>query len=456
MNKNNLNPIVSVVHFINKGDNRSVKAKKNILGLFILKGTSIAISLILVPLTIHYINPSRYGIWLTLSSIIAWFSYFDVGFGHGLRNKFAEALALGKEKEARIYISTTYAALSVIIGGLLLLFLVLNSFVDWSVILNTPPEMARELSVLALIVFVFFCLNFVFNLLTTVLTANHEPAKASLLPTVTNLLSLVIIFILTKTTAGNLIYLGTVLSLTPVLVLGGASIWFYSTSYRKYAPALRFVKFKYARDLMNLGGQFFIINIAVLVMLQTDNIIITQVLGPEQVTIFNVTYKLFGVITMIYGIIATPLWSAYTDAYAKNDIPWIYKSLWATRKIWLLLIIFTGVILFASPYLFQLWLGDSVKVPFSLSIAMSLYVVAYVWQTIHTFLLNGIGKIRLQVYLVSFLGLIHIPLAIFLGQQFGLVGITLLGAGIFTFTGIVFAIQISKILNNRATHIWNQ
>ena len=76
-----------------KGHERSIKAKKNILGLLAIKGASIIIGFIMVPLTIGYINPTRYGIWLTLSSIVAWLSYFDIGFGHGLRNKFAEALA---------------------------------------------------------------------------------------------------------------------------------------------------------------------------------------------------------------------------------------------------------------------------------------------------------------------------------------------------------------------------
>ena len=61
---------------INKGHKRSVKAKKNILASFMIKGGSIAISLILVPLTINYVNPTSYGIWLTLSSMVGWFWLF--------------------------------------------------------------------------------------------------------------------------------------------------------------------------------------------------------------------------------------------------------------------------------------------------------------------------------------------------------------------------------------------
>ncbi len=61
-------PIAFINGFINKGHHRSVRAKKNIVASFFIKGISIAISLVVVPLTINYVNPSRYGIWLTLSS----------------------------------------------------------------------------------------------------------------------------------------------------------------------------------------------------------------------------------------------------------------------------------------------------------------------------------------------------------------------------------------------------
>ena len=81
-----------IKNFFTQGNQRSINAKKNILLLAIIKGCSIAVSLLLVPLTIHYVNPTRYGIWLTLSSIVGWFSFFDIGLGHGLRNKFAEAV----------------------------------------------------------------------------------------------------------------------------------------------------------------------------------------------------------------------------------------------------------------------------------------------------------------------------------------------------------------------------
>jgi O-antigen/teichoic acid export membrane protein len=445
-----------IINFFIKGHPRSLKAKKNIVASFLIKGFSIAISLVLVPLTINYINSSRYGIWLTLSSIVGWLSFFDIGFGFGLRNKFAEALAENKEELAKIYVSTTYAILSIIIGVVLVAFFIVNPFLNWTKILNTTPELAGELSILALIVFVFFCLRFIFQLLSTVLAANQEPAKGSFIELMGSMASLLLIFILTKTTSGSLIYLGAILSFTPVFVLIVSSFWFYRNDYKKFAPSFKFIKFKYAKDLMSLGLKFFIIQIAALVLFNTDNIIIIQLFGSKFVTTYNVSFKLFSIVVMVFNIIATPLWSAFTEAYTKNDLEWIKTTIKTLEKIWLFLILFTILLLLVSPFLFKLWLGDKVQVPFVLSVAMSSYVIVSIWQTIHVFFLNGIGKVKLQLYLVLFSSLINIPMAIFLGRKFGLVGITITSTILFAIMGIVFSIQTRKILNNTATKIWNE
>ena len=131
-----VNGINKIKTYLNNGAERSVLVKKNIVGSLALKLISIIISLQIIPLTINYVNPVQYGIWLTLSSIVAWLSYFDMGFANGFRNCFTEAMALGNIKLARSYVSTTYAILFLLFSLILILVLFANSFMNWSNILN--------------------------------------------------------------------------------------------------------------------------------------------------------------------------------------------------------------------------------------------------------------------------------------------------------------------------------
>ncbi|HOP12476.1 MAG TPA: LPS biosynthesis flippase, partial [Lentimicrobium sp.] len=98
--------LLRYIERFNSGHSRSVKARKNILASFFIKGVSIIVGFIFVPLLIGYLGEVEYGIWITMSSILAWVNYFDIGLGNGLRNRFAESLAKGEHQMARIYVST--------------------------------------------------------------------------------------------------------------------------------------------------------------------------------------------------------------------------------------------------------------------------------------------------------------------------------------------------------------
>ena len=172
-----------IYSYFTKGNERSVIIKKNIAASLVLKCVSILISLQVVPLTIDYINPTKYGIWLTLSSIIAWLSYFDLGFAHGFRNRFAEAKAKGDIRLAKEYVSTTYAVLFLLFSVILLITLMVNKYLNWSSILNIDAVYNEELHIVFGLLACFFCINIVASVFTTMLTADQKPALASLIQT---------------------------------------------------------------------------------------------------------------------------------------------------------------------------------------------------------------------------------------------------------------------------------
>jgi O-antigen/teichoic acid export membrane protein len=447
---------LKIKYFFTKGHERTIKVKKNIALSFFLKGISIVIGFVVIPMTINYINPSRYGIWITLSSIISWLSFFDIGLGNGLKNKLAEANAVKNYTAARIYVSTTYAVLGIISFVVIFLFYIANHFINWVSILNSSDISANELSHLALIVLGMFCIQFVAQTINVVLTAMHAPFKVSLINVIGQLISLIMIYVLTKLTPGSLTYLVLILGGVPVLIQILGSVFYYNSDYKHIAPSIKFIDFKYTKELLSLGGIFFIIQIGALVLFQTDNIVITQLFGPEKVTTFNIAYKLFSVVIMIFTILITPLWSAFTDAYAKGDIIWIKGTLAKLHKYWLFLCAFTFLLLIISPSVYKFWLNNSVSVPFSLSIALAFYVIVYSWQIIHVYFLNGIGKIKLQLYLVVISAIINIPLAIFFSKYIGVAGVTLSNICVYIVLGVIFSVQCNKVLNGTGSKIWYQ
>lgn len=441
--------------FVNSGSTRSVKAKKNILHSFFIKGVSIITGLMMVPLTISYVNQSQYGIWLTLSSVIAWFSFFDLGFGNGLRNKFAESKANGNDFLVKAYVSTTYGILTMIFILVWIIFFMVNYELNWSSILNAPLELKNELSVVAIIVFSFFCIQIVLNTMSSILLADQKPAKAALIVTSGQVITLILIYFLTLTTKGSLIYLAWAIGIGPFAVLLVASLWFFNTSYKIYSPTIKLVNFRYAKGIMSLGTKFFVIQIAAIVIYQTTNVIIAQVSGPEDVTVYNIAFKYFSIVTMVFAIIITPFWSAFTEAKSTNDYLWMKKTYQNLFKIVLSLMVFTLFMLLISKYVFNFWVGNMVSVSFSMSLVIALFVVINLWNMLFSQLLNGMGKIKLQLYMSLIGTILNIPLAVFLGKQYGVIGVVVSSIILSLISALYGPYQVNLLLNKRAKGIWD-
>ena len=142
--------------FFTNLDTRTQRAVKNISIAFITKTISIFISFLIVPLTLGYVDTEKYGIWIIIASLITWFNLFDIGLGNGLRNKLAEAIALKDFNLARIYISSTFAIISIISTLLFVSFYFIAPLISWNSFFNTEIVTNSELIRIVLIVFFFF------------------------------------------------------------------------------------------------------------------------------------------------------------------------------------------------------------------------------------------------------------------------------------------------------------
>jgi O-antigen/teichoic acid export membrane protein len=443
--------------FFSRGDERTVLAKKNIVMSFVIKGISILTSLVVVPLTISYINPTQYGIWLTLSSIVAWLGFFDIGFGNGLRNRFAEAKVTNDYAKIKIYVSTTYICLACTFTLICIVFFCVNSFVNWNIILNASGSASKNLSTVALITFSSFCLRMIFQTINVIFIADQKPAKSAFFDLLGQILMLTSIFILTKTTSDSLVYLALVAGFSPILIMTASSVWFYTHDYKKYKPSIYLFDKKVVKDILNLGSKFFFLQIAVLIIYQTNNIIIIQICGPNDVTIYNIAFKYFFVIQMFFMIIVSPLWSASTDAYASKDIVWIKNIIRKLKFTWVMLIIISVFLLLISKSVYETWLGNNkVDIPFSLSAIVCIYILIRMRVDMYVCIINGIGKIKLQLYINIALCIFNIPITVLFGMKGGVIGIVMGNILISLVLAIWAPIQLKRILNNNAKGIWNK
>ena len=407
-------------------------------GSAVFKILAVASSFFSIPLMVRYLGQEQFGIWSTLLSVMSWIVFFDLGIGNGLRNKLAESLATNQIAEAANYISSGYSLIGLVSLLLFIIITISAYFIPWQKVFNTNsvPEIILRHTILATGFFVL--LNFWLSLINQVLNAVQKTSQVVLGQFISNALALIFIYILMKTTDPSLPYLAIGYGLSLVAASLILSLIFYKERGELIPRAS--LESRHVRPILSLGVQFFTIQIAYLVIFMTDKIVITQLFGPQSVTQYDVVYRLFSLITLVHGLINTPLWSSYTDAYHREDFSWIKGVLHKQFQLFGLIVIAVIVMLLVAKSIIGLWIGHDFEISTPLVISMGAFVLVSAWNNIFGSILGGINKIRLGSFYTVVTAFLNIPLSYFFAIKLG-IGI----AGIII--GTIVSISISAIVS---------
>ena len=193
-----------------------------------------------------------------------------------------------------------------------------------------------------------------------------------------------------------------------------------------------------------------------LLIFQITNVLISRILGPTAVSEYNVAYKYFNVLHMFSIIILTPCWSAFTEAYIKKDYIWMKNMKRRLEQIWFCIIPVVCLMYFLAPIIFKVWIGDNIHVHNDVIIVLGIYTIAQILAGTYMYIINGIGKVRLQMIVYLLFAIISIPLMIVLGKAFGIMGIISVPILVYVTQSIVARIQLDMLITDQARGIWNK
>ena len=430
--------------------------RNNILISGVIKCIGLLTSLLIVPTTLNYLDNEQYGIWMTISSILMWFSYFDVGLGNGMRNYLAQSFSKGDYEQGRVYLTTTLAMLTAIAVLLILISTVCILALDLNRLFNTTAVDSSMLTISLLYATLLTLVLFVVKNIGLVYVAMQKYAVNDLLIVSSNVIALLIVFIITKTTSTNLFYIVLTFTTTPVVVFFLSTIPLFK-KHPELRPTRDSIDIAFGKQILSKGVGFFFIQItSCLVIFGSANIFIAQAAGQEAVTTYNIAYKFFNLIVIAYTIVIAPMWNAYTDAYVKKEFDWIRLSLRRTLTIWILTLVAGLMMLCVSPYFYRLWVGETVNVPMRVSCCVFLYVSFFNFNNCVTALINGVNKIYVQIITSILFTLLYILSAYCWGIRHGIEGIVICMVTSYAVMGAIHFYQCQLIVRQKATGIWNK
>ncbi len=388
------------------------------------RGVGIVVSLFMVPLALGYLGPDRYGMWLTMTSVIGLLGFTDLGIGNGLVNALAEADGRGDRAAANRYISSAVAALALIAIVVALIFAALYPRVDWAGLFNVESrEAVAEAGPTVAILTACFLISLPLGLVTRVRGALQEGFIDSIWAIAGTVLSLlaVIAFIV----AGqSLPWLALGVAGFPLVALAvnGSSLL-----YREH-PWIRITPSGVTRDamrrVMGVGLYFFALQTAAAIAYQSDTIIIARILGSATVPQYAIPAKLFLVIPMMMSFVVLPIWPAYREALSRGDHDWIRVAFKRSFLLSLAVSVPAALVLtLVSRPLIHVWVGADIDAAPLLTIGLGAWViVASLGGAASTFL-NALGVLRPQAICAVFMALANIVLSIWLTGRIGVSGV---------------------------------
>jgi O-antigen/teichoic acid export membrane protein len=434
---------------------RSALLRKNILASFFLKAWSAIVVLLMVPVTLHCLGEYKNGVWLTISSLLIWIDNMDIGLGNGLRNKVAEYMAHGEHERTRSLVSSTFAMLTSIIIPVMLVLLLLIMVGNPYQIFNATPDKAPHLEQVLMVTVILVCTSFVFKLIGNFYMGLQLPAVSNLLIALGQTVALIGTYIVLYSGSHSLMLIALVNTAAPLLVYLLAYPYTFFYKYPHLRPSFKLINFKEARAVINMGVQFFIMQISSVILFMTSNLLISKLFTPSLVTPYQITYRYFSLMLVAFTVICMPFWNATTDAYQRNDMDWIRN---ATRKLRLMIIgimICLIIMVVLSDTIYAIWIDRQTIIDIKMSIVMAVYIFILIYSMRYSYFINGIGKLRLQLIFTTAAAVLFIPLAYLATQLSHDIIWFMLVMCLVNIPGlIVNRIQFYKLINGKAKGIW--
>ncbi|MBU4312186.1 MAG: oligosaccharide flippase family protein, partial [Candidatus Omnitrophica bacterium] len=389
---------------------------------FVNRGVTILTGLISIPLTVHYLGAERYGLWMTISSVVAFLTFSDLGLGNGLLNAISRANGLDNHDEAVTAVSSVFFILTGIAVFLSVIFWIIYPHVSFQRIFNVTSDAAIRESGPAMAIFILiYLVNIPLGIIERIQMGFQEGYKNQLWLGIGAILGLAGVLTAIYFKAG-LPWLVLAISGGPLLatLINGFYLFTFSRPY--LFPKWRYFNLAISKNLIGVGVIFFVLQFFSVIGYYVDNIVIAQVWGASAVASYAVTKKLFSV-TQINAFILQPLWPAFGEALTRKEYKWAKRTLIRTLKFSLS----TGMLaalplLIFGKSIISFWVGPQLVPSSALIIGFFFWVFLVNYGGTMSVFLSNDSLVRKQCFFIGITGISSIMLQIILVRSCGVAG----------------------------------
>ena len=383
------------------------------------KGIVFIYLILSIRFTFPYLEVDRFSMWMTISSFIGLLAFADLGLGNATINEVARV----KNKNIKNIskpISTSLVLSFFLTLTLIVAYLSIEKVIPVNILFRNFDQSILPEARLSLKIFIIsFSINIFFSSVHKIFHALQIAYKSHLLMGICNLFVLGILYFFTKNQLGvpylvPLAFLGNIISgflLLIVILLSKFDIF----------CSLKKINKKYFSEFFKTAGMYLLLQLGVISMTGADITIVTLFGSPEQVALFAILIRLFQLILEPVNLFNYPIWATIANAESKNDYSHIKSILIRYTAITIIFALIGCLLIFVmSDLIFKYIFSIEIFPESSLIAVYAIQVLIFSSVIPFSMYLNGLKIIKIQIYSLTTLISISIPLKVFLLAYFNL------------------------------------
>lgn len=404
-----------------------------------------------IPILIHYLGITNYGVWVLVFTLFQWVLLMDFGLSSVLKTKIPELRHSENTSLINSYIKSTYVICFYIALIIFFFFAFLFTFFDVGSLLNISFE-SSFVSKLFLLNILFFCINFILNTHKALFVSVHKGKFAEQSIAVNQLVFLLFLiiplFLFPDLKAESKLYLISCVNGTVCIIIN-VIYTFYLFKTEKFSLITKEkIPKNHLNSIFTLGFKYMIIQVGMLFLFSSDNYILAYFFGPKEIVPYEIITKYFQFPLMILMAGMAPLWSLFTKNYLEKNEVWLKMSFRKFNYFYtLVLIVIFFCVLIAKPIV-KIWIGTAITVSSFLLISVAIMTSLRIFTTFYSYFFNGIGNLRSYLLLLSTSVLLKIPLSyLFIKLDFGISSVILSSIACLLVWSIIQPIEAYKIVS---------
>jgi O-antigen/teichoic acid export membrane protein len=418
--------MISFKSFLNNTSDLDKSFFKTLLTTYFSKAVSLFSSFLVIPLVLDHLGQEKYGVLITMISILGWLYLLDLGIASSVKNLASKFHAINDKLKLSLTFFNALLLLSLIfIITTLIIIIVIPQF-NWYVVFKTKSVSNSEINEILIYSAIIYLLNMLFSVGNNFLFGIQKGFINNYFNAIGSLLGLISIYIAIKVNAPMVFIINLY---SGGFLFGNLMSLIYSLFYCK---ELNFNNIKFDKDLIRqifqMGSGFFTLGIISVLIYTSNNILITQYIGPSKISEFDPIMRLNQLIIQASSLYAVSLWPAYTNAISRNDLIWAKNKFFFSLKITTFFFVLPVIILMIfGPQIVGYWLNGKSVPTIGLCISIGIWTIIFLFNQVFGTLINGAGLMKKQIKYGFLSIIIFLLTGIFLIQKFGLIGLSVAG-----------------------------